>query len=203
MVDHSEAHVYPRHATLVAVALAALLGGSGCIGDIGSQTDKPGGNDPSNPSGGDGEKKPQGDPAFELPHQQPQLLPFWVRLSRVASVLEVDTDDPLLADLRANRLNLGDYDHGQGVQPNRMWTPARMALWAKSLKIVCGSDKMKELYPTLPGDDTGKLVEKAWGRAATDDELSAVEDAVKSLASAEKYQATCLAVLSAAEFVVQ
>ena len=195
--------MYPRQATAVALALTALLGGAGCIGDIGSQSDKPGGGDAIDPAGGGGtETKPQGDPAFGLPHEQPQLLPFWVRLARVASVLEVDTDDPLLSDLRANRLSLGDYDHGQGVQPNRMWTPARMALWAKSLKIVCGADKMKELYPALPGD-ADKLVEKAWGRKATKDELSAIENGVEGLSADEKYQSSCLAVLSAAEFVVQ
>jgi hypothetical protein len=194
--------VYPRHATLAVLTLTAALGSFGCVGEIGSQTDKPGGSDPLLPGGGDTEKKPQGDPAFELPHEQPQLLPFWVRLSRVASVLDVTTEDPLLSDLRANRLNLGDYDHGQGVQPNRMWTPARMALWAKSLKIVCSSDKMKQLYPTLPGD-ADKLIEKAWGRIATEDDISAIEGAVSSIDGDAKYQATCLAVLSAAEFVVQ
>jgi hypothetical protein len=191
--------VYPRHATLAVLTLTAALGSLGCVGEIGSQTDRPG---PSTPGGGDTDKKPQGDPAFELPHEQPQLLPFWVRLSRVASVLEVGTEDALLSDLRANRLNLGDYDHGQGVQPNRMWTPARMALWAKSLKIVCSSDKMKELYPALPGD-ADKLIEKAWGRAPSEEELSAIEGSIGSLDGDAKYQATCLAVLSAAEFVVQ
>jgi hypothetical protein len=193
--------VYPRHATLAVLTLAAALGSVGCVGEIGNQTDQPGAGGPAIP-GGDTEKKPQGDPAFELPHEQPQLLPFWVRLSRVASVLGVTTEDALLSDLRANRLNLGDYNHGEGVQPNRMWTPARMALWAKSLKIVCSSDKMKELYPTLPGD-ADKLIEKAWGRSASQDELQAIEGSIGSLDGDAKYQATCLAVLSAAEFVVQ
>src|SRR5689334_15219709 len=40
----------------------------------------------------------------------PTLLPFDVRLAKVARVLDVDTASPVLEALRARRLDLGDHD---------------------------------------------------------------------------------------------
>jgi hypothetical protein len=144
------------------------------------------------------------EPAFKLPDQQLLLLPFWVRLERVASVIGRATDDPILDVLNANHLALGDYDYSSGVKPDRMWSPSRMTLWAKSLKPVCGSEPMRSLYPDLTTpSDAAALASDAWGREVSESELDLSGNALATLPEAERYEAVCLAMLSAAEFVAQ
>lgn len=178
----------PRSLCLLLLALAA------CRGQIGEAGD------------GDGDlEDPESGPAFGVPDGQPQLLPFWVRLERVAHVAGVTTDDPLLADLRTNRLALGDYDYASGVKPDRMWSPARMALWAKSLKPVCSSPFMREQYPALDESpaNAASLASIAWGRDVAPEELTVDSAALATLDATSRYETTCLAILSSAEFVIQ
>lgn len=149
---------------------------------------------------------PEGfEPAFAVPDQQLQLLPFWVRLERVAHVIGRSSDDPILDVLNANHLALGDYDYSSGVKPDRMWSPSRMTLWAKSLKPVCASEPMKSFYPNLAEDpvEAAALASDAWGRDVAPEELDLSGTTLNGLVDAEKYEAVCLAVLSAAEFVAQ
>ncbi|NUP07892.1 MAG: hypothetical protein HOW73_17740 [Polyangiaceae bacterium] len=174
------------------VAAVALLGCQGKIGD----TENPDVDSPDDPSNG---------PAFAVPDSQPQLLPFWVRLQRVADVLGKSEDDPLFTELVENRLALGDYDYASGVKADRMWSPARMTLWAKSLKPVCSSAEMHELYPAL-ATDAGEVLafaSDAWGRDVLADELNFDAPTLASLDETSRYEMTCLAVLSSAEFVIQ
>lgn len=181
-----------RHVAALFLLLAA------CQGQIGGGVDES--LDPTaNPV-------PEGfEPAFKVPDQQLQLLPFWVRLERVASVIGRSTDDPLLDVLNANHLALGDYDYSTGVKPDRMWSPSRMSLWAKSLKPVCSSEQMKTFYPNLADDPTeaALLASDAWGREVAPEEIDLSGSTLNGLVPAEKYEAVCLALLSAAEFVAQ
>ena len=80
-----------------------------------------------------------------------------------------------------------------------------MSIWAKSLRPVCASEAMTSLYPAL-ADDTAEvaaLASTAWGRQVDGSELSALGPALQGLSEGERYEVTCLAVLSAAEFVIQ
>ena len=177
-------------------ALLALLLFCACEGSIG---DVLGG---SSDEDGEGSTR-AGDP-FALDREQPSLLPFNVRLRRVASVVGVSTDDPVLADLRANRIALGDYDHATGVAPDFRWGASRIALWARSLKPVCASSAMRERYPALPGD-LPKLIGAAYGRETTAEDMQDYEGVLSEvgLGDSERYEALCMAVLSSAEFVLQ
>src|SRR5438105_367268 len=49
-------------------------------------------------------------PAFAVPRDRILLLPFRVRLAKVARVIGVPANDPILASLLAVRIDLGDYD---------------------------------------------------------------------------------------------
>jgi hypothetical protein len=165
--------------------------------------------DSSSPSGSAPDDSAPEDPfvpAFSSRDGQIELLPFWVRLERVTSVVGLPESDPVFATLLANRLALGDYDYSSGVKPDRMWSPARMALWAKSLKPVCASSALAALYPDLgssDGIDAALLASDAWGRDVVPSELGLAEAGLESLEPAARYETVCLSVLSAAEFVAQ
>jgi hypothetical protein len=138
-----------------------------------------------------------------VPREQIQLLPFEVRLARVATVAGVDLMDPILADLRNNHIDLGDYDYANGVKPDGTWNATRIGLWVKSLRAVCDSAAMKRKYPALPAN-LGDLVFAAYGRSADDDDrLAASEAANASFDDATRYRLVCLAMLSAVEFVAR
>jgi hypothetical protein len=172
-----------RHIPLLA-ALAIALSSAGCENSIDGSGDEP--------------------PAFTVPRDRVVLLPFRVRLARVAQVLGAGTDAPELELMRASATALGDHDYAAGIKPNLQWSASRMASWVRALEPVCASDAFRARYPALPAgaDD---LIAAAWGRAATADDLAAIEDGLTGLPidDAERYTATCLAVLSALEMVAQ
>lgn len=144
------------------------------------------------------------EPAFALPDQQPQLLPFWVRLERVSAIVGVAPSDPIFETLLQNRLGLGDYDYASGVKPDRLWSPARMSLWAKSLKPVCASEAMHTAYPKLTeSSDAVAMASAAWGRTVEASELGLGAASLAALEESARYEAICLAILSSAELVIQ
>lgn len=147
----------------------------------------------------------EGTEGFELAIEQPQLLPFNVRIGRVAAVIGLPTTDPVFDLLRKNRTSLGDHDFANGQQPDRLWTASRMSLWVRSLQPICASKAMRDRYPSLPAD-LGALIENAFGRPATDEDRAIVTEALASAPELDetiRYQTACLALLSSAEFVVQ
>lgn len=183
--------------TRLAVLLAAAVL-AGCTGDI----ETFGSADREQSSGQD---EPATNEAFDLATEQPQLLPFSVRMSRLAAVVGVPTTDPVFDLVRKNRTSLGDHDFANGQQPDRLWSSSRMAAWVRSLKPVCSSAAMRTRYPALP-KDLPALIENAFGRPASDDDRANIEAAIadaSELSEAVRYQTICLAVLSSAEFVVQ
>lgn len=143
-------------------------------------------------------------PAFESGRSQVELLPYNVRLARVAGVLGVTSDDPALAEMRERHLELGDHDFATGVRPNLTWTSSRMSAWVAALMPVCQSEPMRARYPTLPGG-AGDLMAAAYGRPATPEDLAAVDEGLADVPidDEERYMATCLAILSSAEFVAR
>ena len=132
------------------------------------------------------------------------LLPFDVRLAKLAKVAGVSPDDPALAALRERRFELGDHDHSKGVKPDLTWSSARIGTWVKSLKPVCSSTAMRTRYPALP-EHLGDLVLAAYGRHVTDEDRAAVQETVAATAldSESQYQLVCLAILSSLEFVAR
>lgn len=184
-----------------AALLVAATAAAGCTGDIETFGS---GNDPQAPAG-PGEEGKVGSEALDLAAEQPQLLPFNVRLSRLAAVVGVPTTDPIFDTVRKNRTNLGDHDFANGQQPDRLWSSSRMSLWVRSLKPVCASAAMKDRYPSLPANMPA-MIDNAFGRPATDEDKANVEAALADAADlpeATRYQIACLAILSSAEFVVQ
>jgi hypothetical protein len=147
---------------------------------------------------------PAWEPGFGIDDSQPALLPIDMRLRRLAGALGLPVDDALFDGVRSARIALGGYDHAQGVLPDGLWIASRMASWVRVLRPICGSAPMRERYPALPEALPG-LIRAAWGRAAQPQDLADFEEelAASTLADADQYEALCLAVFSAAEFVYQ
>jgi hypothetical protein len=140
---------------------------------------------------------------FSVRIGEPELLPFDVRVRRIANVLKVPVTNPMFTDITAKNIQLGDYDHAAGALPDNLWLARRISTWADGLTAVCGSTEMKTQFPALPGD-VPQLIKAAWGRAATDEEVTEINAAVAEAAlpdAAKSYEATCMAVFTAAEFV--
>jgi hypothetical protein len=132
------------------------------------------------------------------------LLPFEVRLAKVAAVAGVAPEDPLLAKLRERRLDLGDHDFASGVKPDTSWTSSRMTTWVKALRPVCASPKMRARFSALP-DKLDDLVLAAYGRRAAPEDRRIVDEALAGapLDEPARYETICLAVLSSLEFVAR
>lgn len=132
----------------------------------------------------------------------PELLPFDVRVRRVANVLAVPITNPMFADMLSKNVQLGDYDHAHGALPDNLWLARRIATWADSLTTVCASPEMKAMFPALP-ENAPQLIKAAWGRVPSAEETAEINTAVTeaALPPTESYEATCMAVFTAAEFV--
>jgi len=141
-------------------------------------------------------------PAFELSRENSQLLPFHVRLAKLESVVGTTRDNSAFDVMMRNRYALGDHNFGQGIGADLTWSAAKMSTWVQSLKSLCNSPEMMERYPSLP-EHLNELVEAAYGREATIDDLAIVEDALAegSVPENQRYETTCLAILSTMEFV--
>ena len=147
---------------------------------------------------------PAWKPGFGIDDSQPALLPIDMRLRRLAGALGLPVEDPLFDGVRSARIALGGYDHAQGVLPDGLWIASRMASWVRVLRPICSSAPMRDRYPALP-EALPALIRAAWGRPAQAQDLADFEEelATSALAETDQYEATCLAVFSAAEFVYQ
>jgi hypothetical protein len=132
----------------------------------------------------------------------PELLPFDVRVRRVANALSVPITNPMFADMMSKNIQLGDYDHAHGALPDNLWLARRIATWSDSLTLVCASPEMKALFPALP-ENMPQLIKAAWGRVPTAEETAEFNTAITeaALPANESYEATCMTVFTAAEFV--
>jgi hypothetical protein len=188
-----------------AVAFLAVLAAPGCTGDIG---------DGSSVMGpGPGKQEPTvtgpasptpGNKDFEVRADAVTLLPFRVRLAKVATLAGVATTDDLLRPLRDAAGSLGDYDFANSRKPDSTWTALRISDWVRAVKPVCASSQMRSRYASLP-EALPALIEAAHGRAADADDRAAVDSALAGLNLAEpaRYEGICLAVLSSLEFLAQ
>ena len=146
-----------------------------------------------------------GPPAFESSREAVTLLPFDVRLRRVADAVGVSTEDALLADLRSARLELGAHDYAEGIPPDLTWTARRMTRWARALRPVCESPTFRERYPDLR-DSMEEFTLAAYGRRATPEDYEAFDASVADaggLSEEAVYRAMCIGLLSSTELVAR
>lgn len=145
---------------------------------------------------------PDSGPPFKVRNTEPELVPFDMRVRRIASAIGVQADNPMFATMTKNALKLGDYDYANGALPDGSWNANRIAAWIDALEPVCNSPEMKAKYPALP-DDLPQLVRAAWGHVPSEQDTADFKDAVTAAGAdaSVTYETTCMAVFSAAEFV--
>lgn len=141
-------------------------------------------------------------PGFTLQREEVRLLPFHIRLAKLATLTGLATDDPLFDRLLSSRYDLGDHNYGQNVGPDLSWNASKIALWVRAIQPICTSEAMAMRYD-LP-QDTSALLAAAYGRSPEADELVDFEAVQQqNLDEAGQYEAICLAVLTSSEFVAQ
>jgi hypothetical protein len=181
-----------------------------CTGLIDGQSpmQRPLGADNTNPGGGastagSGGSAPQTmNVPFKVRNTEPELVPFDMRLRRIASAVAVPVNHPMFDEMYKNGLKLGAYDYANGALPDGSWNANRIAAWLSALRPVCNSAEMKAKYPALP-DNLPQLVRAAWGHTPTAQDTADVTDAIATAGAdpALVYESTCMAVFTAAEFV--
>ena len=141
-------------------------------------------------------------PPFKVRNTEPELVPFEMRVRRIAAAIGVQTDNPMFATMTKNALKLGDYDYANGALPDGSWNANRIAGWIDSLKPVCASAEMKAKYPALP-ENLPQLVRAAWGHVPSEQDTADFKDALAAsgVDTSVAYESTCMAVFTAAEFV--
>lgn len=145
------------------------------------------------------------EPAFKLSRTSVRLLPFKVRMSKLASATGIDANAPAFETLKSARYELGDFDHARSIRPDLSWNASKMAIWVRGLKPVCAAEAFKQKYPNLP-EDLNALILASYGREATEKDLEIVDDILPpdaKLNPAQRHQMICIAVLSSMEFMAQ
>ena len=193
---------------LLSVASVACTG----IFDGQSPSDQAAGNpSPNNPNttGSAGTSSTSPNPGakpatvpFKVRNTEPELVPFEMRLRRIASALGVSVDNAMFADMNKNSLKLGDYDYANGALPDGSWNANRISAWISALKPICNSPEMKAKYPALP-ENLPTLIRAAWGHVPSAEDTADFQNAIAAVSTdpAVVYESTCMAVFSAAEFV--
>jgi hypothetical protein len=99
------------------------------------------------------------------------------------------------------RFQLGDHDFASGVAPDLRWSAEKMQYWVRGLKPVCASTEMAAAYPDLLTDPR-PLMRQAWGHEPSAEEVEALADIKNgTVAPEEQFTVTCIAVLTALDFV--
>src|SRR5882724_5155053 len=66
---------------------------------------------------------------FKVRNTEPELVPFDMRIRRIASAIGVDVNNPMFDTMYKNSLKLGDYDYANGALPDGSWNANRIASW--------------------------------------------------------------------------
>ncbi len=182
----------------------------GCAGEFDMSTDgvsMPSGWSPpssTNPNDPEAETVTEDlTPGFALERDEVRLLPFHIRMEKLTRVTGLTAQDPLFDALWAKRYELGDHNFGQGIGPDLSWNASKIAIWVRALRPVCASEVIATRF-NLPQDTAG-LMAAAYGRDPAPEEVDELAAAVagQALDEAGAYEATCLGVLTTAEFVAQ
>jgi hypothetical protein len=191
-----------KRLTMVVMSLFLVA----CLGSFGPS--KPS-EEPVNPVGAPATTPPggasAGDAAFTPTKDKLSLLPFEVRLKRLADVAGVATSDSLLESVRKGKLDLGGHDFGANIAPDLSWNAQRMSAWVQAVMPICDNPSFKARYPNW---QTGlkTFAPLAWGRASDEEDTSLLADTVSQAqmpTPESEWKASCLVLLTSAELVAQ
>jgi hypothetical protein len=198
-----KAHWPLGHASLCFLGVLGCL--AGCVDGavVASGTPPPAAT--VNPAGPYG-TAPPGTPVagFEVTKTHIKLLPFSVRLDKIAAATGLPVSDPAYNTLRENRLLLGDHDYANAKPPLESWSAARLVTWVESVRPVCQSPAVLARLSPMPGRFPA-LIDAAHGRPPLPHETAALAEEPRglSLPPAKLVETVCVSVLSSLEFVAQ
>lgn len=167
--------------------------------------------------GGDGGQKPPNPTPNPNPNQNPEavdrpavtlplaplkLLPFDVRLRRVADAVGVPVNDKVFDAAREERLALGAHDFANGTVPDATWNSQRMASWMTAMLPVCRDSRVRTNLGDWKKGGVEKFVQGAFGRAYAANDLEDLS-AVTALTGDDGWVVTCLSLVSSAEVLLQ
>lgn len=141
-------------------------------------------------------------PRVTLPPAALKLLPFDVRLARVAAAVNLQPGDAVFDAARAQRLALGGHDFVNRTAPDLQWNAQRMATWVTVMLPVCKDARVRAHLGDWARGGVGKFAEGALGRAASADDLADLAPAL-ALPGDDGWVTACLALVSSAEVVLQ
>jgi hypothetical protein len=189
-----------RRIGCVSVCLLAALTPLACTGEPTGA--------PANP-GGSGEPPAGGAAAtpvapFDVSKTHIKLLPYSVRLDRIAVATGLPITDPAYATLRENRLLLGDHDYANARPPQESWSAARLVTWTESVRPICQAPAVLARLSPMPAR-LPELVEAAYGRSPLPEETAALVEEPRGLTlpGPKLVETVCVAVLSSLELVAQ
>lgn len=138
---------------------------------------------------------------FRVPTDEARLLPFPVRMQNLARVTGQALEHPMFLELMELRFQLGDHDFASGVAPDLRWSAERMQYWVRGLEPVCASTEMAAAYPDLLTDPR-PLMRQAWGHEPAAEEVEVLAEIQGGTVLPEdQFKITCIAVLTALDFV--
>lgn len=187
--------VLGTHTALVRSAVFALglIAACGCSADI------------TDPAGvqATGPFDSEWAPAFSVEaSREVRLLPFDVRMNKLANLAGVEITDPVLDQLATNRVLLGGDSYAQGVSEDPLWNATKIAAWVDALQPYCESDALRNRFPNLASDATAFATE-AYARRVSQKDAASLHETFSELSAERRETLTCLAVLSSLEFVAQ
>ncbi|MDX2014748.1 MAG: hypothetical protein SFW67_31410 [Myxococcaceae bacterium] len=137
--------------------------------------------------------------SVELPPERLQLLPFEVRLKRLAAAVELPVADPAFDALRSRATDLGAHDFANGVAPDLAWTGRRLSVWIEGLAPICSDSRVR----TRLADWAASMPQfalRAWGRPSTPEDVAELVTG-GGLSAADAWRANCVVLLSGVELL--
>jgi hypothetical protein len=138
--------------------------------------------------------------SVELPPERLQLLPFDVRLQRVAASVGLPVADPVFDALRSRATDLGAHDFANGVAPDLAWTGRRLSVWIEGLAPVCTDSRVRTRFADWAAS-MPRFALEAWGRPSTPEDVAELVTSGGSLSAADAWRANCLVLLSGVELL--
>jgi hypothetical protein len=141
-------------------------------------------------------------PEVTLPPAPVKLLPLDVRLRRVAAGVGVPVTDAVFDAARKQRLALGGHDFVNRTAPDLQWNSQRMSTWITVMLPVCKDTRVRSNLGDWAQGGVDKFAQGALGRPSTADDLSDLS-ATRAISGDDGWVATCLALVSSAEVLLQ
>ena len=126
----------------------------------------------------------------------PELLPFSVRLRKLAYAFDIDLQDARLDPYQTQNTQLGDHNYALGVSADGAWSASKILAWSTVTLDLCQN---------FPANDLVELAQRALGRDGFMVLLEIQEelDNRPTPIPEQRNQLACASILSCGEFLLR